>query len=68
MLLVDNSGGDSGKDEVEDDEEWLDDVDRRLGDWIGNGSGGEVVQGGACGCKVGGGSERGVGDLLSRTC
>ena len=52
---------------MENDEEWLDDVDRRLGDWIGNGSGGEVVQGGACGCKVGGGSERGVGDLLSRT-
>lgn len=34
MLLVDNSGGDSGKDEVEDDEEWLDDVDRWLVDWL----------------------------------
>ena len=41
---------------MEDDEERLDDVDRRHGgDWVG---GGEAVQGGARGGEVGGGSGR----------
>lgn len=40
---------------MEDDEERLDDVERRLGDWVG---GGETVQGGARGGEVGGGSGR----------
>ena len=55
-LLVENSGRDSGEYEVENDEERLDDVDRRLGDWAGGGSRGVAVQGGASGCEVGGGS------------
>ena len=54
-LLVENSGGDSGEYEVENDEEWLDDMDRRLADWAGRG---KAVQGGASGCEVGGGSGR----------
>ena len=57
-LLVENSDRDSGEYEVENDEELLDDVDRRLSDWAGGGSRGVAVQGGASGCEVGGGSGR----------
>ena len=57
-LLVENSGRDSGEYEVENDEELLDDVDRRLSDWDGGGSRGVAVQGGVSGCEVGGGSGR----------
>ena len=57
-LLVENSGGDSGEYEVENDEERLDDMARRLGDQASDGGKGEAVQGGASGCEVGGGSGR----------
>ena len=43
---------------MEDDEERLDDVDRRLADWAGSGDKGEAVQGGASGYEVGGGRGR----------
>ena len=58
LLLVENSDKDFREYEVENDEERLDDVDRRLNDWVGSGGGGEVVQGGARNYEVGGRSGR----------